>query len=107
MEAIFLIGFLWLGYRELKRYGSKFYDFQLAKYNAAKALVKSSEDTVDSHAELIATQKAFIDALNRHNENSTSSEAPIKAANEEQGKVYTHLKNSKSIKRANRTQANH
>jgi hypothetical protein len=107
MEAIFLIGFLWLGYRELKRYGSKFYDFQLAKHNATKALVKSSEATVDSHAELIATQKAYIDALNRHNQNSTFSEAPIKAANNEPGKVYTHLKNSKSIKRVNPTQAHH
>lgn len=107
MNAIFVIGFLWLGYRELKRYGSKFYDFQLAKHNATKALVKSSEATVDSHTELIATQKAYIDALNRDNHNSTFSKAPTNVANEEPGKVYTHLKNSKSIKRVNPTHAHH
>lgn len=111
MEAIFLIGFLWLGYRELKRYGLKLYNFQLEKHNAQKALVKSSNDTVESHAELIETQKAFIDALNIHSNNLNSSESPakpnVKAAQEEPGKTYVHLKNSKTIKRVNPTQAHH
>lgn len=110
MEAFFLIGFLWLGYRELKRYGSKFYGFQLEKHNATKDLIKSANKTVETHEELIATQKSLIDALDGRNDyapSKASSKASSKAADEAPGKVYTHLKNSKSIKRVNPTQAHH
>jgi len=106
MEAFFLIGFLWLGYRELKRYGSKFYGFQLEKHNATKDLIKSANKTVETHEELIATQKSFIAALDGRNDYAPSK-ASSKAADEAPGKVYTHLKNSKSIKRVNPTQAHH